>query len=166
MSLQEAIDAALAKQPQPRAKLPRIKRPKLTKQEWLHSLNPLMERGKLNWSWHLDPEQRLSIEFADIMRDLTLKGVYRGLWGHLPNEGKRHQIVGAIMKAMGMISGQPDYFFMWEKGHGVIELKFGNGKLTETQWHYQLWCEAENINHAVCWTAQEAVSKLAEWGAI
>ena len=166
MSLQEAINVALAKEPRRTSVLPRIKRQKLSREQWLHCNNPLMHRGKLNWNWALEPEQRLSIEFADIMRGLTLKGVYRGVWGHVPNEGKRHQIVAAIMKAMGMISGTPDYFFIWPGGAGVIELKFGDNKLTDNQWHYQLWCEAEGLNHAVCWSSQEAISKLTEWGAI
>lgn len=55
---------------------------------------------------------------------------------HVPNEGKRKQSTGSIMKAAGMKSGVPDICLpVARKGYHAlyIELKYGNGRTTETQ---------------------------------
>lgn len=123
----------------------------------------LMNRAKLSWKWALQDEQRICVEFADLMRTATLNGSYHGIWGHIPNEGKRSQIVALIQQAMGMIPGQPDDFFMGDWGHGVIEFKVPGGKLQDTQECYRDWCLGNGINHAVCYSAEEGMQTLRGW---
>lgn len=55
---------------------------------------------------------------------------------HVPNEGKRKQSTGSMMKAAGMKSGVPDICLpVARKGYHAlyIELKYGNGRTTEAQ---------------------------------
>lgn len=126
-----------------------------------------LTRPKLNWNWKIEPEQRLSIEFSDALRAASVDGKYKGVWTHVPNEGKRHQITACIMKAMGMIPGVYDYNFMWgETGRGVIELKAGSNKPTEHQIRYKAWCDMHGIPNAVCYSVDEALGVLKEWGAL
>lgn len=126
----------------------------------------LMSRGKIPMHWKVDPEQRICIEFADRMRGLVLSGRYRGVFCHLANEGKRHQLTALVMKAMGMITGAPDYVFMWKGGNGLIEFKAGRGKQTESQAYFQMWAESESVAYALCRSSDEALDTLRAWGAI
>lgn len=124
----------------------------------------LMSRGKLNWGWRLEPEQRESIELADILRKATSNGSLKAVWSHVANEGKRSQIVGAILKAMGLIPGAPDFWFIWEKGGGVIELKIKPNKLSDNQNYFFKWCDHNNVPRAVCYSKEAALEVLEGWG--
>lgn len=137
---------------------------KLTPYE--QAITALMSRGKLRWGWKLEPEQKLSVLFADELRKLTIAGAYKGIWCHVANEGKRSQIVGAILKAMGLIPGSPDYWFIWQTGRGVIELKVRGNTQQPTQKHFQQWCEGNNIPYAVCYSVEQALEVLRQWQAI
>lgn len=142
--------------------------PNMDKTQW--AIMQLMSRCKLSMGFKINPEERICIEFADDMRQMTVDGVYKGIWSHCPNEGKRHQITAQIMKAMGMIPGGTDYFFMWSGGcnHGVLEFKVPGKKIAEdsNQDFYRLWCERAGVPHAVVHSAAEGVEKLKHWGAI
>lgn len=116
--------------------------------------------------WRVDPEQRMSIELADELRKLTMSGKYKGVFSHLANEGKRHQIVAQILKAMGMIPGASDFMFMWDTGRGCIELKVHPNKQNDNQRHFQAWCEGNNIPYAVCYSVEQALEVLRQWQAI
>lgn len=143
----------------------------------------LMDRSRIYNGWRVQPEERLSIHFADQMRALTLDGKYQGVWFHAANEGKRHQITAVIIKAMGMIAGTPDFVFMGPWGGGLIEFKSPEergksaktgkpiiskaaGKQSEYQAYFQLWCEHGKVAYALCRSVDEALAVLREWGAI
>lgn len=137
----------------------------------------LMQRPKLNWAWKLGHEQKLSVKFADALRYLETRGRVKCVWTHVANEGKRHAIVGAIQKAMGMISGSPDYVFAWKDGCGFIELKVHPNGLEKTQKCYKQWCEQRSVNYAMHKAAstsdedmlacvKAAMDTLKAWGAI
>jgi hypothetical protein len=130
------------------------------------AMTACLSRGKLSWGWEIKPEARSCIQFADRMREHSIKGRYRGIWGHLPNEGKRSQIAACIMIAMGMLPGGTDFFFMGDWGHGVIEFKVPGEDLTLTQQCYRDWCEADGVRHAVAYSPDAAESILREWGAL
>ena len=130
------------------------------------AITALMSRGKLRWGWKLEPEQKLSILFADELRKLTVSGAYKGIWCHAPNEGKRSQIVGLILKAMGLIPGSPDYWFIWQNGRGCNELKVRGNRQTDQQKNFQIWCEHNGISYAVCYSVEQGLATLTEWGAI
>lgn len=148
-------------------------------------LQRLMAAPKLGWSWKITTEQWLSIGLADRLRELTLSGHLRAVWTHIPNEGKRHPIVGAIQKRMGCIAGSPDFVFLWDSDSrpscGFIELKtpeqYGTsqktGKRVKTrsqgqqspcQGYFQSWCQDQRVAYALCRTVDEALEVLKSWG--
>lgn len=128
-------------------------------------LDRLMARSLIPWCAKVEPEQRLSIELADALRKLTIKGEYRGMWWHTANEGKRHAIVALILKAMGMLPGAPDFVFLWSFGSGIIELKVGKPKLQPSQEDFKQWAADSAIPHATCTSVEQALAYLRTWGA-
>jgi len=131
----------------------------------------LMSRPKIPWKWgaklvELKPEEKLCVEIADKLRALTGQGKLRGVWFHVPNEGKRNKLTAIILKAMGMISGTWDFPLMGPWGNGVIEIKVGTNGLTDNQKYFSYWCGLWQVKRKVCYSWAEVEATLKEWGAI
>lgn len=130
----------------------------------LNSLYALMFRPALPRHCKIKPEEIICISIANMLRTATLDGTLKAVWNHVPNEGKRHPLVAMVMKAVGMIRGSPDYFFIWDNGGGLIEVKTPKGKLSPHQKYYQAWCQDKNVRHAVCYSAADVHATLDKWG--
>ena len=116
----------------------------------------------------LKGETLLCYEITNMLRAATLDGTLRAVWTHPANEGRRTPLQGAILKAVGLISGTPDYLFVWPNGGGLIEIKpppFRPSDLNDNQKSYQQWCIERGANHAVCTTPDEVWRVLVRWGA-
>ncbi len=113
---------------------------------------------KLGNNVKLEPEQRLCIEFANLMRFYTINNRLKTTWHHVANEGKRSRIVANILKAMGLIPGVADYNF----GGYSIEFKVKTPQ-TDNQKNFEKWKNNKGEKYAVCYSIDEAVSKLREW---
>lgn len=78
---------------------------------------------------------------------------------HVPNEGKRQQGTGAILKAAGLRKGVPDIVLpvaRWNY-HGLyIELKFGNNRPTKEQREYMEQLQAEGYQTEVAYGFEQA----------
>lgn len=131
-----------------------------------YALFRLMNRDKIPWQCKLKSEEIISIEFADALRKATLEGRLKAVWCHVPNEGKRHVFVAMIMKAMGLLSGALDYWFIWDTGGCVIEFKAGKNKLSEFQEYFFTWCESKNVPKAVCYSPESGLEVLKKLGAL
>ncbi len=114
----------------------------------------------------LRPEERLQIAIVDELRKLSKQDKLRCFFYHSANEGLRSRIIGAILKAMGLIPGKPDLSFHWRTGSGVMEVKFGQGRLSPDQKRCKLWCEAMGVRHHVTRSLEDALETLRFWGAI
>lgn len=119
----------------------------------------------------LKPEEQLSIDFADALRQETLAGRLICVWTHPANEiaGRRDgkaQIRYAIAKAMGLIDGTADYLFLWATGSGVLEAKVGSNRQQPNQVDFEVWCEEMGIPYATFSSAKEGLDILATWGAL
>lgn len=131
----------------------------------------LMQRTAVPMVWGrrrviLKAEEQMSVELADKLRELTLQKKLACVWCHLPNEGKRGLLTAIIVKAMGMIPGAADFLFCWGEGSAFIELKAGKNKQSDHQKNFQAWCEDNDVPYALCYSAEEAISKLKQWGLI
>jgi hypothetical protein len=125
-----------------------------------YAITMLMSRSKVPWNIRLGAEERISIELADAMRKHVASGRYRGVWFHVANEGKRHQITALIQKAMGMIPGVSDFVFIWNGGAAFIELKAGKKTQTDSQKFFARWCSSSRLTYAVCRSVSEAEDLL------
>lgn len=130
----------------------------------------LMDRPRLSPTMKKGPEDIICIDFANRLRVWTLEGRLRCVWTHPPHEAaggtKFAAIRYALARALGMITGAPDYLFMAAAGSWAIEMKAPGGSMTENQKNFRSWCEMHSIPFAVCRSADEAEAKLREWGVL
>lgn len=129
----------------------------------------LLDPGRLSPRVKLGPEDRICIEFANRIRVAALEGRLRCVWTHVGNEvgggyGKSSEIRYAIARALGFVTGTPDYLFLAPDRAAVIEFKSKDGSLSENQKLFRSWCELSGVPHAVCRSAEDGVAKLREWG--
>jgi hypothetical protein len=124
----------------------------------------ILWRAPLPFNIRVKPEEQLCIGIADMLRQASLQNRLKAIWSHVPNEGKRHVLVALVMKAMGMLPGTPDYFFIWADGGGVIEIKVGKGRMSDNQKDYKTWCYVLGVKHAVCRSLGEVTDTLTGWG--
>ena len=121
----------------------------------------------------LDPEDAICYEFAERVRYLQQEDLCRKefVWTHIANEfaGKSKPVFGMKLKAVGKVSGWPDYNFLWSDGSGVIEFKTADekkSKLRATQKDVQAWCELAGVPFRVARSATEGIEILKEWGVV
>lgn len=131
----------------------------------------LMSRPKIPWKVGnrvivIEPEQKLCIQFADKMRELTASGAYEGIWLHIPNERKAHVFTMMILRAMGVITGAWDYIFIGPWGCACLEFKEGSNTLSEYQRYFRFWLRKWDIPHEEVRTVAQAISALKKWGAL
>ena len=107
----------------------------------------------------LKEEQRLAVDVANMLRAYSLKGELEGVFMAIPNEGKRTRFTGAIMKAMGLLPGAPDYVIIGKHGENslLIELKTSSkaSRQSKTQKFFQLWAQLHEIQYHVCRSLEE-----------
>lgn len=125
----------------------------------------LMQRDKIPMKAILKPEEKDSVLLADKMRGFTLDGSYKGLWFHVPNEGKRHIFVALIMKAMGLLPGLSDFVFAGKWGIHFAELKIKPNKQSEFQGYFQKWVEHCGFEYQLAYSHEEVITRLKERGA-
>lgn len=127
----------------------------------------LMKLSPLAKVTRLGDEDRICIEFATRLRELTVKRKLHAVWEHIPNEGKRSLVAALILRAMGLIAGAGDYSFSWGTGSGFIEFKASEKrKQTTYQIAFEEWCKEEGVKYSVCHTADEGIAVLEKWGVI
>ncbi len=126
----------------------------------------LMQCASLPNMVRLGAEDRICIEFATRLRHLALEGRLKCTFTHLANEGKRSLIVARILRALGMITGAPDYVICWENGSGFIEMKAGKGVQTPAQKWFEAWCSDNKVAYRLCYSADEAIAEMEDWGVI
>lgn len=128
-------------------------------------LTRLLWRDKLSANIRVHPEERICIEIANMLRKESLEGNLKAVWSHCPNEGKRSRLTAMLLKAMGLIPGTSDYFFVGakENGSGLIEIKSPSGKMSDRQKDFLHWCVMLDVRHAVCRSAAEVRETLIAW---
>tara|TARA_R110000868_G_scaffold117406_1_gene311897 strand:+ start:1874 stop:2401 length:528 start_codon:yes stop_codon:yes gene_type:complete len=100
--------------------------------------------------------------FEKALPDLMWYAVWNE--NYYPDE-KQAMIQGARKKRMGVRAGVCDYMFVLPNGMAAgIELKWGNGKPSDSQ---KGWAEAmvrKGCRHAFCWNGAEVEAALRSWG--
>lgn len=116
------------------------------------------------------PEDQIAMAVANMLRAEALSGNLIGTFTHIPNEigggNSSSRVRYALAKAMGLISGAPDYVFAWPGGSGWIELKTKTGTLNPNQRDFRQWCADTGVLFATCRSVNEVIATLREWGAL
>lgn len=79
---------------------------------------------------------------------------------HFPNEGKRTNSFGKLMKSFGMRAGVSDLFIALPRGgyHGAwIELKSKKGRLSQAQVEFLEDMKSQDYFVSVCYSLDEAI---------
>lgn len=101
-------------------------------------------------------EDRICIQFANYLRQLTLEGNLPYIWFHVPNQfGMYKPIFGLKQGWMGRIPGVPDFCFMGKKSF-FIEFKTSKGKTSKEQNIFIEWCSVVDIPVYICRSFEEA----------
>lgn len=100
--------------------------------------------------------------FEKALPDLLWYAVWNE--SYYPDE-KQAMIQGARKKRMGVRAGVCDFMFVMPDGSAAgIELKWGNGKPSDSQ---KGWAEAmikKGCRHAFCWTGEQVEAAIRLWG--
>jgi hypothetical protein len=113
----------------------------------------------------LKPEQKICVEFASDLRQLTIQRKLPYVWFHIPNEymANRHNFVFEMKQHhMGKLRGVPDYAFLGKNDSFFIEFKAGKAKLSESQEIFQEWCQSQGVDYFLCRSAQEGMEVVKE----
>jgi hypothetical protein len=112
----------------------------------------------------LKEEQKICVEFANHLRQLTLNGDFPYIWFHIANEFIPSQRINFSFdlkqKHMGKITGLPDYCFISAKDSFFIEFKTAKGKQTEHQKLFEEWCKDNDIRYYIFRSANEGIEFL------
>jgi hypothetical protein len=109
----------------------------------------------------LKEEQKICVEFANHMRQLTLAGNFPYIWFHVANEfipsTRKNFSFDLKQKHMGKISGIADYCIMGDKDSFLIEFKTGKGKQSDNQKVFEEWCNTKKVPYYICRSAKEGI---------
>lgn len=86
---------------------------------------------------------------------------------HFPAGERRDERTGGKLKRMGLKAGWPDFQLILPKGRiGFIELKVGDGKLSDEQAEFRRLAIKAGCGYAICRSVDEVEATLAGWLAI
>lgn len=107
-------------------------------------------------------ERRLTILVSDFFIRALPKEL---LWSHFPAGEKRAAKTAALLKRMGLQRGWPDFILILGGGRAAfIELKVGDGKLSERQEEHEAKAQALGALWAECHSLNEVQAVLEMWG--
>ena len=85
---------------------------------------------------------------------------------HIPNGGSRNKAEAVKFKQMGVRSGRSDLFLPCARGmyHGLyIEMKYGDGRLQQTQKEFLSDMTDAGYYVATCYTAEQAINVIKKY---
>lgn len=85
---------------------------------------------------------------------------------HIPNEGKRSEHTGNILKQSGLRKGVSDVCLPVPRGpyHGLfIEMKYGKNKLTDEQRKFLRGVRRQGYATGLCYSADEAIALIVKY---
>jgi hypothetical protein len=98
-----------------------------------------------------------------VMDWVRLHDILNGLVIHIPNEGRRSERYGRLLRDMGMRAGVSDLFICMAKHgfHGAwIELKSARGRISTEQALFQLDMANQGYFTMVCYSIDEAIKTI------
>ena len=117
-------------------------------------------------------ETGLCAEIVNFLKVSNIEGKLKAGWFHVANECDHSSKTNmhytlAKRKAMGVISGVPDFTFFWNGGNGFMEVKYKNGRLSEKQKDfYYYWLEPYKQRFSVVRSLGDVKEVLEEWGVL
>jgi hypothetical protein len=108
-------------------------------------------------------ETQICKQFVKIVRELQSYKQFSTdfILLHIPNESKRSQFYGSMLKAMGMLAGAPDYLVLYTGGWAAIEFKRDKSSPQQkTQKQFQHRCNELGHRYLLTYNIDEAIEFL------
>lgn len=122
----------------------------------------------------LTPESQLSADLCAALNRLRDRGFFPAMFFHVPNEFKPTKnffAAWAIKKAIGCVSGAPDWVILWRGGVLLVELKAQKtlpsalNALRDDQRDFAMLCDKYGIPYEVHITVDGVLRSLQRHGA-
>ena len=122
----------------------------------------------------LKQENQLSADLCTALNRLRDNGVFPAVFFHVPNEFKPTKnffAAWAIKKAIGCVSGAPDWVIIWSGGALLVELKAKKtikaalNAMSDDQCAFARLCERYGIAYETHITVKEVLDSLHRRGA-
>lgn len=110
-----------------------------------------------------DTEQEIVMRWARMSEG---KWPELALLHHIPNGGSRNKAEAAHLKRMGVLAGVADLHLPVARGpwHGLyIEMKYGEGRLQESQKDFLKLAAEQGVYCIVCYTAEDAIDIISQY---
>lgn len=119
----------------------------------------------------LGPEDSEAYRYANALRAATLERRLHAIWLHPANElasapNGRLRLQAGIARGLGLITGAPDYLFLWPTGCMAQEFKSKTGSLNPNQRHFKAWCEQEQVPYHIVRSTEQGLGLLREAGVL
>jgi hypothetical protein len=108
-----------------------------------------------------DEEERLQIAAVKLLHMLLPAEV---VFFHVPNGGKRGKAEAGRFKAMGVLAGIPDLFFLYRSRAYAIEMKASDGVVSDVQKLCHAALAVAGIPVAVARSIDDVLNALKDWG--
>jgi hypothetical protein len=123
------------------------------------------------FSGKLGPEDAEAYVFANELRKAAMLGKLKAVFTHPANElayapSPALRVQAGKARALGLITGTPDYLFCWSKGCLGMEFKSKTGTLTEGQKDFMRWCADAGVPYVVVRSSDAALAILVEYGVL
>ena len=122
----------------------------------------------------LTPENQLSADLFTALNRLRDSGIFPAMFFHVPNEFKPTKNFFAawqIKKAIGCVSGAPDWVITWQGGTLLVELKAEKtmkaalNAMRDGQRDFAIACDKYGIPYEVHISVQSVIDSLHQRGA-
>ncbi len=123
---------------------------------------------------NLKPENQLSADLCAALDRLRNAGVFPAVFFHVPNEfkpTKNFAAAWAIKKAIGCVSGAPDWVIVWRGGVLLVELKAAKTQkaalnaMRDGQREFAMLCDKYEIAYEVHISVKSVIDSLRHRGA-
>ena len=108
----------------------------------------------------LKSEAAICAEFASLCRKYTISGELKAFWCSIPNESPRGPRQRSILKALGLLSGAPDYVFIGPKTSLLLEFKSPIGRQSPRQKLVERHCKNIGVMYRIARSCDEGVQIL------
>lgn len=122
----------------------------------------------------MNPEDILSSDLKTALERLKLRGIFNGVFFHVPNEFKASKNFFAAWdkkEKIGCVAGAPDWVISWQGGNLFVELKAKKTMpaalkaMRDGQRDFAKNCNESGVQYEVCISVAQVIHHLYRLGA-
>ncbi len=128
----------------------------------------------MRYGKNMKPEDKLSADLKTALDRLKSRGIFSGVYFHVPNEFKPSKNFFAAWdkkEKIGCVSGAPDWVIAWRDGTLLVELKAKKtmpaalNAMRDGQRNFAKDCNESGVEYEVCISVDQVICHLKRLGA-